>query len=88
MKSNFKLRKTRVSYQPCDIFIKLRDPELNHALQNNFSNEWKWTIQDGGLKPEVDMAKRLSPFPHLIATRFQRLYLCFRGRPYQWDMYL
>jgi len=27
------------------------------------------------------------PFRHLIATRFQQLYPCYRGRPYQWDMY-
>jgi len=81
-------RKTCASYQPCYIFIRLRDRELSRILLNTFSNERKWKIQDGGLKPEVDTAKRLSPFPHLISTRFQRLNLCFRGRPYQWDMYL
>jgi len=78
-KSNFRLRKTCVSYQPCNIFYRLRDRELNHALLNTFLNERKWNIQDGGLKPEVDTAKRLFPFPHLIAKRFQQIYLCFRG---------
>jgi len=89
-KSNFRQRKTCVSYQPCYIFIWLRNRELNHVLLNAFLNERKWNIQDedGGLKPEVDTAKRLFPFPNLIATRFQQIYLCFRGRPYQWDMYL
>jgi len=66
----------------------MRDRELNNVLLNTFSIERKCQIQDGGLTPEMDMAKRLSPFPHLIEMRFQRLYLCFRGRPYQWDMYL
>jgi len=33
-KSNFRLRKTSVSYQPCDIFIRLRDRERNHVLLN------------------------------------------------------
>jgi len=47
-------------------FIRLRDRELHHVLLNTFSDEQKWKIQDGGLKPEVDRAKRLSPFPHLI----------------------
>jgi len=75
-KSNFRLRKTCVWYRPCEIFITLRDRELNHVLLNKFWNERKWNIQDGGLKPEVDTAKRLFPFPHLIATQFQRLYLC------------
>jgi len=65
-KSNFRLPKTCVSYQPCDIFIRLRDRELNHVLLNTFLNERKWNIQDGGLEPtEVDMAKRLFTFPHL-----------------------
>jgi len=82
--SHVRLRKTCVSYYPCDIFVKLRDHELNHILLNTFSNERKWKIQDGGLKPEVDTAKRLSPFPHLIATLCYRLYLRLRGRPYQW----
>jgi len=86
--SNFRLRKTCVSYQPCDICITMRDRKLNHVLLNTSLNERKWNIQDGGLKPEVDTAKRLLPFPHLIATRFQRLYLCFRGQPYPWDIYL
>jgi len=72
-KSNFRIRKTGVSYQPCDIFIVLRDRELNHVLLNTFSNERKWNILDGGLKPEVDTVKRLFPFPNLIAKRFQRL---------------
>jgi len=58
-KSNFRLRKTCASYQPCNIVIRLRDHELNHVLLNTFSNEWKWNIPDGGLKPEVDTAKRL-----------------------------
>jgi len=49
-------------------FIRLRDCELNHVLPNVYLKEWKWNIQDGGLKPEVDTAKRLFPFPHLIAT--------------------
>jgi len=53
-KSNYRLRKTCVSYQPCDIFIRLRDREFNHVLLNTFLNERKLTIQDGGLKPEVD----------------------------------
>jgi len=85
-KSNFRLRKTCVSYQPCNIFIRLRNRELNHVLLNNFSNERKWKIQDGGLTPEVDTAKRLFSFPHLIATRFHWLYLCLWDRPSLWDM--
>jgi len=68
--SNFRLRKTCVSYQPCAILIRLRDRELNHVLLHTFLNERKWNIQDGGLKPEVDTVKRLFPFPHLIATRY------------------
>jgi len=87
-KSNFRPRRTCVSYQPCDICIRLKDRELNHILLNTFLNERQWNIQEGGLRPEVDTAKRSFPFPHLIATRFQQIYLCFRGRPYQWDMYL
>jgi len=87
-KSNFSVRKTCVSYQPCDIFIRLRDREPNHVLLKTFLNERKWNTQDGGLKPEVDTAKRLFPFPHSIATRFYMIYVCFRGRPYQWDMFL
>jgi len=87
-KSNFRLPKTCVSYEPCDNCIRLRDSELNHVLLNTFSNERKWKIQDGSLKPEVDMAKRLSPLPHLIATRIQRLNLCFPRWKYQWDIYL
>jgi len=55
-KSNFRLRKTCVSHQPCDICIRLGDRELNHVLLNTFSNERKWKIQEGGLKPEVDTA--------------------------------
>jgi len=73
MKSNFRLCKTCVLYQPCDIFIRLRDRELNYVLLNTFSNERDLQIQDGGLKPEVDTEKWFFPFPHLIATRFQRL---------------
>jgi len=57
-KPNFRFRKTCVSYQPCDIFIRLRDRELNHVLLNTFSNKRNWKIIEGGLKPEVDMAKR------------------------------
>jgi len=52
-KSNFRLHKPCVSYQPCDIFIRLRDRELNHILRNTFSNERKRKSQDGGLKPET-----------------------------------
>jgi len=75
--SNFRLRKTCVSYKPSDIFIRLKYRELNHVLLNTFLNERKWNIQHGGLKSEVDTAKRLFPFPHVIATRFQQIYLCF-----------
>jgi len=35
----------------------LRDREFNHVFLNTFLNEQKWNIEDGGLKPEVDMAK-------------------------------
>jgi len=63
-KSSFSLRKTCVSYQSCYIIIRLRDHELNYVLLNTFLDERKWNIQDGGLKPEVDTAKRLFPFPN------------------------
>jgi len=53
-KSNFRLRKTCVSYQLCDIFNRFRDRELNNVLLKTFLNERKWNIQDGGLEPEVD----------------------------------
>jgi len=47
--SNFILRKTCVSHQPCDICIRLRNRKLNHVLQNTFSNKRKREIQEGGL---------------------------------------
>jgi len=72
-----KILKNTISYQQCDICIGLRDRELNHVLLNTFLNERKWNFQDGGLKPEVDTAKRLFPFPLLIATRFQQMYICW-----------
>jgi len=40
-KSNFRLRKTCVSYQSCDICIRLSDRELNNVLLNPFLGERK-----------------------------------------------
>jgi len=37
MKSNFSLCKTCVSYWSWDIFIRLKDRELNHVLLNTFT---------------------------------------------------
>jgi len=69
-KSNFRLRKTCVLYQPCDIFIGLKATNSIMFSLNTFSNERKGKIQDDGLNRKWIRQKRLSPLPHLIATRF------------------
>jgi len=88
--SNFRLRKTCVLTSHAKFLLDLETAKLRtqscspeHLLEWTEVENSRWRP-----KPDVDTAKRLSPFPHLIATRFQRLYLCFRGRPNQWDMYL
>ena len=42
-------------------------------------------IKDGGVQPKVDMTKRIYQLVYIIATKFQRLYPCFRGRATRFD---
>jgi len=62
------------------LISQAREPNVLEWKEVEYS---RWRPQTGS-----GYGKRLFPFPHLIATRFQHIYLCFWGLPYQWDMYL
>ena len=49
---------------------------------------WKKTGSGKSKMAAYTYEMRIYRLPDQIETRCQRLFLCFRGRPYQWDTYL